>query len=247
VPQTIATPTIEEAWDRPQKILVLLAHPDDPEFFCGASIAHWTAQGHEVIYWLLTCGDKGTPDRSLTSEMLCGLRQEEQRRAAACLGVHEVHFLGYPDGYLVPDLTLRRDVTRVLRTVRPDVLVTCDPTTLYIGDNRLNHPDHRAAGQVAMDAVFPAARDHLNFPELFSEEHLEPHITREVWASVTLAPNVTLDVTATWERKLTAILEHKSQIADPPALMARMRARLAPDSTPAAPRYVETFRRIYLG
>jgi LmbE family N-acetylglucosaminyl deacetylase len=119
-------------WDNPQRILVVLAHPDDPEFFCGATIARWTTAGHEVAYCLLTCGDKGTKDRELTPGALCGLRQAEQRAAAAVLGVHRVCFLDYPDGYLEPDLELRRDITRVIRQERPDVLVTCDPTNLYV-------------------------------------------------------------------------------------------------------------------
>lgn len=236
--------SVPDAWDKPQRILVLLAHPDDPEFFCGASIARWTEAGHEVIYCLLTCGDKGTPDRTMTPDRLCCIRQDEQRAAAAVLGVHDIRFLGYPDGYLVADLNLRRDVTRVIRQVRPDILVTCDPTTLFVGENRINHPDHRAAGQVVLDAVFPAARDHLNFVELWRDENLEPHIVREVWVSLTLEPTVRLDVTEYWERKIQALLEHKSQVGEPQALRQRMLSRLAPDATPEKPRYEEVFRRI---
>ena len=233
-----------DAWDKPQKILVILAHPDDPEFFCGASIARWTKAGHEVVYWLLTCGDKGTSDRTLAPDDLCSLRQTEQLAAAAKLGVKEVHFLGYPDGYLVPDLTLRKEVTRILRQVQPDILVTCDPTTLFVGENRLNHPDHRACGQVVLDAVFPAARDHLNFIELWRDEHLEPHKVREVWVSLTLQPTVHLDVTEEWETKIQALWEHKSQIGDPDQLAERIRSRLAVGATPESPRYEEQFRRI---
>jgi LmbE family N-acetylglucosaminyl deacetylase len=233
-----------DRWETPQRILVVLAHPDDPEFFCGATIARWTQAGHEVIYWLLTCGDKGTSDRSLSPEQLCTLRHQEQRAAAAVLGVRDVNFLGFPDGYLVPDLTLRKEITRLIRKVRPDILVTCDPTTLYVGDNRLNHPDHRAAGQAALDAVFPPARDHLYFPDLLADEGLEPHVVREVWVSGTLQPNVRLDVTDLWETKIRALYEHRSQIGDPQKLAERMRARLAPDATPEHPRYEENFRRI---
>lgn len=236
-----------DRWEVPQRILVILAHPDDPEFFCGATVARWAAAGHEVNYCLLTCGDKGTKDRNLTSEQLCAIRHQEQRAAADVLGVKEVLFLSYPDGYLIPDLDLRRDVTRIIRTVRPDVLVTCDPTTLFIGEDRLNHPDHRAAGQVVLDAVYPAARDHLNFPELWDVEKLEPHIVREVWVCGTLQPGVRLDVTAFWETKIRALHEHKSQIADPQAMAERMRLRLAPDATPENPRYEESFRRVILG
>jgi LmbE family N-acetylglucosaminyl deacetylase len=236
-------PPAPDAWETPQKILVVLAHPDDPEFFCGATIARWTRAGHEVIYWLLTCGDKGTSDRSLTSEELCAIRHAEQRAAAAVLGVNEVHFLGFPDGYLVPDLALRKEVTRILRTVRPDILVTCDPTTLFVGDNRLNHPDHRAAGQAALDAVYPPARDHLYFPDLL-EQGLEPHNVREVWVSGTQQPAIRMDVTDLWETKIRALYEHKSQIGDPQMLAERMRSRRVEGSTPENPRYEENFRRI---
>jgi LmbE family N-acetylglucosaminyl deacetylase len=235
-----------DAWSERQRILVLLAHPDDPEFFCGATLARWVNAGHEVIYWLMTCGDKGTSDRDLQSEVLCNVRQEEQRAAAAVLGVAEVHFMDYPDGYLVPDLHMRRDITRLIRQVRPEIIVTCDPTALFVGDIRLNHPDHRAAGQVVLDAVFPAARDHLNFIELWRDERLEPHITREVWVSVTNQPNITLDVTAYWETKISALKEHKSQIRDPEGLEKRMRERLAPGSTLESPRYEESFKRLIL-
>jgi LmbE family N-acetylglucosaminyl deacetylase len=246
--QTPPPPPVEpDAWATPQRILVLLAHPDDPEFFCGASLAKWAHSGHELIYYLLTCGDKGTSDRQLQSEELCNIRQEEQQRAAAVIGAKDVHFLGYPDGYLVPDLQLRKEVTRIIRLIRPDIIVTCDPLNLYSGDIRLNHPDHRAAGQSVLDAVFPAARDHLNFIELWRDEKLEPHIVREVWVSVTNQPNVTLDVTSWWETKIQALWEHKSQIKDPAGLAERMRARLAPGSTPEAPRYEESFKRLILG
>ncbi len=239
-------PDAPDAWEKPQRILVILAHPDDPEFFCGATISRWTTAGHEVIYWLLTCGDKGTPDRSISSEQLCGLRHQEQHAAAAILGVHKVHFLDYPDGYLVADINLRKEITRIIRIIRPDVLVTCDPTSLFISDNRINHPDHRAAGQAVLDAVYPPARDHLYFPELLQVEKLEPHAVREVWVSGTLQPNIHLDVTSHWETKINALYQHKSQIGDPDALAERMRKRLAPDSTPEYPRYEEVFRRIIL-
>jgi LmbE family N-acetylglucosaminyl deacetylase len=233
-------------WDSPQKILVVLAHPDDPEFFCGASLARWTAAGHQITYLLLTCGDKGTKDLALAGEELCGLRQTEQRAAAAVLGVKNVRFLGYPDGYLEPDLNLRRDITRVIRQERPNILVTCDPTAYYFGDSHINHADHRAAGQAALDAVYPAARDHLYFPELLLEEKLEPHIVNEVWICGTLSASLALDVTDTWETKISALKEHKSQIGDPQAMLERMRSRRSPGSTAQMPRYQETFRRIKL-
>lgn len=234
-------------WENPQKILVLLAHPDDPEFFCGATLARWCRAGHQVSYCLLTCGDKGTADRSISSEQLCQIRQEEQRAAARVIGAENVRFLGYPDGYLVPDLALRKDITRVLRKERPDIVVTCDPLTLYSGDIHINHPDHRAAGQAVLDAVFPAARDYLYFPDLLEQEHLEPHVVREVWVSVTQSPNVEIDVTDCWDVKIHALYEHKSQIGDREKFTERMKSRITPDSTPENPRYEEKFKRLILG
>jgi LmbE family N-acetylglucosaminyl deacetylase len=184
---------------------------------------------------------------ALDSDALCSIRQSEQRAAAHVLGVKDVRFLKYPDGYLVPDINLRRDITRIIRTIRPDILVTCDPQTLFTSNAGLNHPDHRAAGQATLDAVFPSARDHLSFIELWKDEHLEPHIVREVWVCGTLQPDVSLDVTETWETKIKALYEHKSQIGDPEKLAERLRNRKTVESTPENPRYEEKFRRLILG
>jgi LmbE family N-acetylglucosaminyl deacetylase len=231
-------------WEKPQKILVLLAHPDDPEFFCGATLARWAKAGHEIVYCLITCGDKGTQDTSITRETLCGMRVEEQNAAAAVIGVKRVRFLGYPDGYVVPDLGLRKEITRVVRQEKPDIVVTCDPTTLYSFGTRLNHPDHRAAGQVVLDAIFPAVGNPMYFEDLRIEEGLEPHQVKEVWVSLSLEPNVILDVTDYWETKINALYQHKSQIGEPEKLAERMRERHTEDSTPENPRYEERFRRL---
>jgi LmbE family N-acetylglucosaminyl deacetylase len=236
-----------EEWQTPQRILVVLAHPDDPEFFCGATIARWTAAGHTVVYWLLTCGDKGASDPAVVPDELCNTRFSEQRAAAAVLGVTEVNFLGYPDGHLVADLALRKDITRIIRQEKPDVLVTCDPQTLFVGDNRVNHPDHRAAGQAALDAVFPAAGNPLYFPELLHGENLQPHSVREVWVAGTLDPNVRMEATDLWETKIQALYKHASQIGEPQALYQRMRSRHTSDSSLENPRYEEVFRRIVFG
>jgi len=233
-----------EGWKSSQRILVILAHPDDPEFFCGATLARWINAGHEVHYCILTRGDKGTDDRSMTPQKLAEIRVIEQKRAALKLGIKSVCLLNNQDGYLMPDLNLRRDVTRVIRKIRPDVVLTCDPTNLFHQENRINHPDHRAAGQVALDAVFPAAINFLFFEELLIQEHLEPVTIREVWISLPSQANLTLDVTDFWEQKIQAILAHKTQIGEPDQLIQRMRSRHTPDSTPEFPRYEEKFRRI---
>jgi LmbE family N-acetylglucosaminyl deacetylase len=233
-----------EGWESSQRILVILAHPDDPEFFCGATLARWINAGHEVHYCILTQGDKGTDDRLMTPQKLAEIRVVEQKCAALKLGIKSVCLLNNQDGYLTPDLNLRRDVTRIIRKIRPDVVLTCDPTNLFYQENRINHPDHRAAGQVVLDAVFPAANNFLFFEELLTQEHLEPVTIREVWISLPSQANVTLDVTDFWEQKIQALLEHKTQIGEPDQLIQRMRSRHTPDSTPELPRYEEKFRRI---
>lgn len=233
-----------DSWEDPQKILVILAHPDDPEFFCGATLARWCKAGHTIHYCLLTCGDKGFADSEATSDQICAIRHAEQNAAASVLGVQAVRFLDLPDGYLLPTLELRREIVRIIRQEKPDILVTCDPTHLFSGGRYLNHPDHRAAGQVVLDAVFPAAGNPHFFPELRKEEGLEPHTPREVWVCLTGSPTVILDVTDTWEMKMRALREHKSQIGDPAQFEERMRSRRTEGSSEAAPRFEETFRVI---
>ncbi len=231
-------------WNQTQKILVILAHPDDPEFFCGASIARWTARGHQVVYWLLTKGDKGTNDREMQPPALTSIREDEQKMAAWILGVNEVHFLCNPDGFLAPNLELRREVTRIIRLEKPDILVTSDPTNFFPNnDATINHPDHRAAGQIVIEAYFPAAGNPKFFPELL-DEGLEPHSVKEVWFSLTHQPNTVIDVTEYWPRKIQALHCHASQIGDPQKFDERMRTRRTTDSTTEAPRYEEKFRRI---
>src|SRR5215211_6723035 len=209
-----------DTWDSPQNILVILAHPDDPEFFCGATLAKWARAGHHITYQLLTCGDKGFNESTpadMTPDALCAIRHEEQQAAAKVIGAEAVYFMDCADGYLVPNLDLRRDVVRAIRKFKPDILVTCDPQTLF-AIYGINHPDHRAAGQAVLDAVFPAAGSPVFFPELL------------------------IDVTETWSIKLEALLQHKSQIGDIENFKERMKSRRAEESTDEKPRYEEKFR-----
>jgi LmbE family N-acetylglucosaminyl deacetylase len=237
-------PGSPDQWEAPQKILVILAHPDDPEFFCGASLARWARAGHEIHYFLLTCGDKGFDDIHASADQICTTRHAEQSAAAAIIGVKSVRFLDREDGFLVPTIDLRREVVRVIRKVKPDILVTCDPTHLFAGDYYINHPDHRYAGQVVLDAVFPAASNPFFFPDLIENEGLQPHKPREVWISLTDNPNVILDVTDTWEDKIRALKEHRSQIGDPKEFEQRMRDRKSERSTEENEYYEEKFRVI---
>jgi LmbE family N-acetylglucosaminyl deacetylase len=229
------------SWEQSQKILVILAHPDDPEFFCGATLARWAIFGHRLCYFLLTNGNKGGGS-DITPEQLKTIRQIEQQNAAKIIGVESVQYLELEDGYLVPSLELRKKIVRIIRIEKPDILVTCDPTLLYNWLGRINHPDHRAAGQVVLDAVFPASGNGHFFPELLENEGLQPHTPREVWVSLASNPNVSLDVTDTWQVKLKALKEHRSQIGDPITFEQRMRSRRTEDSTDEDPRYTEKFR-----
>jgi LmbE family N-acetylglucosaminyl deacetylase len=228
-----------------KRVLVVLAHPDDPEFFCGGTVAKWSAAGCSICYCLLTKGDKGADDDVLSTDEISVIRVAEQRAAARVLGVDEVIFLDHPDGYLEPNLELRRDIVRVIRTVRPDIVITCDPTNFFPSNRHINHADHRAAGEATLDAVYPAARSALYFPELYYDEKLDPHKVHDVYVAGAQHPNMEIDITETLETKLQALRQHKSQIADFTSLEERLRAGLLdPEWSGDKPRWIERFRHI---
>jgi len=197
----------------PQRIAAIMAHPDDADFICAASCARWVAEGHHVTYVVITDGSKGSDDRAFSRDDLVAQRQAEQRAAAAILGVQDVVFMGLEDGALVPDLTTRKELVRVLRRIRPDVVVCQSPNTYYYGDTYINHPDHRAAGVAVIEAVFPAARNHRVFPELL-EEGLEPYRTSEVWISEANGIDTWVDVTDFLDLKIAALRAHPGQMND---------------------------------
>lgn len=231
-----------------KRVMGIFAHPDDPEFFSGATFARWAAEGAHVTFILATSGDKGSADPEMTSTKLVEIREQEERRAAAALGVQEVIFLRYPDGELQPTLQLRRDLVRLLRMKQPDVVVTCDPTVFWWESRSINHPDHRAIGEAVLDAVYPTARDRLNFPELEREEGLPVHKVKQVYLAGTATVTRMVDVTAHIETKINALREHKSQIANMDEMAQRIRERLLDPSAPEdAPRYIERFHVINLG
>jgi LmbE family N-acetylglucosaminyl deacetylase len=196
----------------PPSVLVVMAHPDDAEFSAGGTIARWTAAGAHVTYCICTNGDKGTSDPSMDPEEVARIREREQRAAAAVLGVHDLIFLGHPDGTLQPTLSLRHDVVRVIRQVRAHAVICPDPTRRY-GPGFINHPDHRAVGEVALDAVYPSARDPLVFPDLVAAGY-EPHKVREVYIANAAEPNCGVDISSTLETKIAALCEHASQVTE---------------------------------
>ena len=232
-----------EGWTTKQSILVILAHPDDPEFFCGASIARWIAANHEVYYCLFTKGGKGSSDSEIDIQELISRRVEEQNAAANLLGVKKVIFLNYLDGELVPGIDIRKTIVRVIRQTRPDIVITSDPANLYPRPGRINHPDHIAAGRIVVDSIFPASGNPLYFPEL-RQEGLEIHQVKELWLASPAIEDIIVDVTDFWETKLLALHQHVSQIGDLIEFDKRMRERRTKDSTPEHPKFEEKFKRI---
>lgn len=197
----------------PKRVAVIMAHPDDADFICAGTVARWSDEGHHITYVIITNGDKGSDDRSITPEQLVATREREQLDAAAILGIHDVVFMGEPDGMLVPNLELRCKLVRIIRQLKPDVLITQDPTSWFIGQDYINHPDHRAAGQAVLEALFPAARNHRFYPELLLEG-LEPHKVTEVYVAASRDADTFIDITATIDRKIAALRAHVSQMGD---------------------------------
>lgn len=203
---------MENKRPNPLTVLVIVAHADDIEFGCAGSIARWIQEGAEVTYCIVTDNGSGSNDPTVSRTDLIKTRREEQLAAAQQLGVKEVRFLDYPDGILQPTLELRRDLTRVIREIKPYRVIAQDPSTYFVEDYYINHPDHRAAGEAAVYAVFPSAETRPIFPELLTEG-LEPHHVTELYLTLTLKPNCTEDITATMDLKIAALKHHKSQIS----------------------------------
>jgi LmbE family N-acetylglucosaminyl deacetylase len=208
-----------------KQVLVINAHPDDVDFSAAGTIARWTDAGIKVSYCVVTDGDAGGYDPSVPREEIPAMRRAEQTAAASAVGVCDVRFLGYPDGLVEATLGLRRDLARVIRQVRPDRVLCPTPERNYV---RMppSHPDHRAVGSAALDAVYPDARNPFTFPELLAGEGLEAWTVREVWMS-SFAPNHYVDVTDTFDRKVAALRAHESQTGQMEGLADFLRGWLA--------------------
>lgn len=208
-----------DSWQEPTvpaRVMAIHAHPDDQEFTVAGTLAKWARAGSEIVTVCITSGDSGSnekTERSMTKEELVRIREEEQRDACKILGVKEVIFLRYPDGMLQPTITLRRDLTRLVRKFKPDAVVCGDPTVRFYGNSYMNHPDHRVAADVALDAVFPSAGTRLIFPELLSEG-LEPHDVSRIFIHGSEKPDTFVDIASTIDIKVAALRAHKSQIHD---------------------------------
>ncbi len=238
-------PVDQELEAHQKRVLLVAAHPDDPEFSSAGTVANWVRSGIEVIFVVATSGDKGTPDREMTRERLSSQRESEQRAAAARLGVKEVVFLRFPDGELLPNLELRGAVTRMIRTYKPYAVMTHDPLTLFYNNEFINHPDHRAIGQATVDAIYPTARDPLQFAEQ-TKEGLEPHKVKEIYLWGTDQPNVLVDISNTIEDKVEALKLHVSQVGEATELAGRIKSRAADIATPHGLKYAEAFRRVVM-
>ncbi len=231
----------------PARVMAIHAHPDDQEFTVAGTLAKWARAGSEIITVCITRGDAGSNERmgaAMTKDKLARLREEEQRRACRVLGIQQVIFLNYPDGILQPTLDLRRDLTRLIRQYKPDAVVCGDPTVRFYGNSYLNHPDHRAAADAALDAVFPSAGTRFIFPELLAEG-LEPHEVKQVFIHGGEKSETLIDIATTIETKIAALREHKSQIGDwDPGEMLRAWAREG--SAERGLEYTESFRVMIL-
>jgi LmbE family N-acetylglucosaminyl deacetylase len=197
----------------PERVLVVAAHPDDIEFGAAGTVARWVGEGAEVRYLLFTNGDKGSDNPDMDPRSLGAQREAEQRSAAYEIGVSIVDFLGEPDGQLEASLRLRERVTLAIRTFQPEVVMTHDPTVVFVNNEWVNHPDHRAVGQVTVDAVFPTARDPLNFPQHI-ERGFGPWKVAELFLWSTNEANQIVDIGETLERKIAALACHASQFHD---------------------------------
>jgi LmbE family N-acetylglucosaminyl deacetylase len=224
--------------------LVLFAHPDDAEYMCGGTVARWAMEGCEVHYVVITDGSAGSNEPEATREAMEPVRAQEQRDAAAVLGVASVTFLGEPDGMLEVTLETRRKVCREVRRIRPDVLVAPDPARLWSGDGYINHWDHKQAGLLALTTVMPDSPSRPMFRELL-DEGLEPFEVPNLWL-VGNDPDTYVDISDTMEAKLAALAAHVSQHAEASAPWVREHARVLAQESGRDLEYAEAFKAFRL-
>ncbi len=206
-----------------ERILVVTAHPDDVDYGAAGSVATWTDAGIDVSYCIVTDGDAGGFDPNVPRHEIAGIRQREQTAAAKEVGVTDLTFLGHPDGYLEVTLELRKDIARVIRRVRPQRVVTQSPERRY-EFIYASHPDHLAAAEATMCAVYPDSRNPFWFPELVDDEGLEPWTVGEVFLMESHHADIHVDTTDQLDRKVAALLRHDSQMTDADGLPERIRA-----------------------
>ena len=230
----------------PKIILAIGAHPDDIDFSASGTIAKWTSGGASAYYLICTNGNKGSDDPKMTSKKLAKIRHQEQQNAARILGVKKVFFLNHHDGELAPSIQLKKEIVEVIRKIKPTTVITIDPTMRYsLARGYINHPDHIAAGEAVLSAVFPLARDRLTFPGL-AKKGLEPHKVKEVLMTNFDNPNFFVDITETIELKLKALKEHASQINDLKRAEKMIKLWASTFGKKFKVKYAEGFRKISL-
>jgi LmbE family N-acetylglucosaminyl deacetylase len=202
------------------RVLVICAHPDDVDFGCSATVATFSERGTEVAYCIATDGEAGGSDRAQPRAEMAEIRRKEQTAAAATVGVTDIRFLGHPDGRLSPTMELRRDFTRAIRDFKPDLVIAPSPERRW-DIIFASHPDHLAAGEAAVGAVYPDSRNPFAHPELL-DEGLEPHTVAALWLMASPVSNVAVDITETLDRKVAALACHESQGAADPSTAQRM-------------------------
>ena len=225
--------------ETPDRAMVVIPHPDDAESGCGGTVARWISEGAQVFFVLCTDGRAGTSDQEMVADRLAEIREQEQRHAAAVLGVSEVLCLGHPDGALDRTESLLGDLVHAIRHYRPDVVLSTAPHRV----SSHQHQDHRAAGRVSEDACFPFARDPLHFPQHLREEGLQPYKVGTLLFWGADAPDVCVDITDTVDLKVLSLQKHASQMRAF-GLGARIRGRAQEVGELAGCLYAETFSRI---
>lgn len=230
---------------RPDRFMVIVAHPDDADFGPAGTASRWIDQGS--VGWLVCCtsGDAGGEDPDMDPLELAATREAEQEAAAAVVGYEGVSFLHQPDGALANDLALREQLVREIRTFRPDAVLATDPEVIFYRDGGVNHADHRAAGIAAVDAVYPAARNPMAFPWL-ARRGLALHVVRRLYLFWPNDPNVWVDISATIDRKIDALRAHASQIREPARLEARIRTWAAEVGQAVGVEAAESFRLVVI-
>jgi LmbE family N-acetylglucosaminyl deacetylase len=229
---------------RPNVVLGVGAHPDDLDFIAGGTLAKFAAKGAKIYYLILTDGSRGSADLDADSNELVRLRKGEQDAAVAAVGAAGSQFLDYTDGQLEISMALKRDIVRVIRQLKPDVVITFDPSVIYNAElGFINHPDHRAAGQATLDAVFPLARDHLSFPELLAEG-CQPHKVATILLNNFDKQDFFINIADTMDAKIAALAAHASQMPDMAGVEARIRDMASKLGGKAASTYAEGFVRI---
>ncbi len=231
--------------ETPKRVLVVAAHPDDAEFGCGATVAKWVREGATAFYLICTNGDKGSDEPDISSVELAAIREKEQRAAAVAIGVSEVTFLPRRDGELIYSIDFRGDVVRWIRKWKPDAVFTHDPTIIISSSGSINHADHRATGEVTVDAIYPFIRSPLQYPEQIAEG-LEPHAVYDIYLWGANQPNFWVDVGDAIQCKIDALKCHASQFSDLDRTAQFATERLKRAGEEHGVEYAETFRHISL-